>query len=108
MVVGAGFEPAYSLRTDLQSVAFNHSATPPYLLVSERYQTTVDANFSSGGPTSAEGRTKTGACSRNRTNDLLITSQLLYLLSYAGLTTFRGRILGLVNGKYNESFKKNH
>ena len=29
MVVGAGFEPAYSERTDLQSVAFNHSATPP-------------------------------------------------------------------------------
>ncbi len=31
MVVGAGFEPAYSERTDLQSVAFNHSATPPIL-----------------------------------------------------------------------------
>jgi hypothetical protein len=30
VVVGAGFEPAYSERTDLQSVAFNHSATPPY------------------------------------------------------------------------------
>ncbi len=29
LVEGAGFEPAYSLRTDLQSVAFNHSATPP-------------------------------------------------------------------------------
>ena len=29
MVEGAGFEPAYSERTDLQSVAFNHSATPP-------------------------------------------------------------------------------
>ena len=29
LVEGAGFEPAYSERTDLQSVAFNHSATPP-------------------------------------------------------------------------------
>jgi hypothetical protein len=27
--VGAGFEPAYSERADLQSAAFNHSATPP-------------------------------------------------------------------------------
>ena len=26
---GEGFEPSYSERTDLQSVAFNHSATPP-------------------------------------------------------------------------------
>jgi hypothetical protein len=29
MVEGEGFEPSYSERTDLQSVAFNHSATPP-------------------------------------------------------------------------------
>jgi hypothetical protein len=29
LVVGAGFEPAYSERADLQSAAFNHSATPP-------------------------------------------------------------------------------
>jgi hypothetical protein len=28
-VEGVGFEPTYSERTDLQSVAFNHSATPP-------------------------------------------------------------------------------
>ena len=25
----AGFEPAYAKRTDLQSVSFNHSDTPP-------------------------------------------------------------------------------
>jgi hypothetical protein len=31
LVEEAGFEPAYSERTDLQSVAFNHSATPPNL-----------------------------------------------------------------------------
>ena len=29
VVERAGFEPAYSERTDLQSVAFNHSATSP-------------------------------------------------------------------------------
>ena len=29
MVEEAGFEPTYSERTDLQSAAFNHSATPP-------------------------------------------------------------------------------
>ena len=27
--MGAGFEPAYAMRADLQSAAFNHSATPP-------------------------------------------------------------------------------
>jgi len=31
---------------------------------------------------------------------------LLYLLSYAGNTTFRWRILGLLTVKYNDSFKK--
>jgi hypothetical protein len=29
MVGRAGFEPAYSMRADLQSAAFNHSATYP-------------------------------------------------------------------------------
>jgi hypothetical protein len=29
MVVGLGFEPTYATRADLQSAAFNHSATPP-------------------------------------------------------------------------------
>ena len=29
MVEEAGFEPAYAKRTDLQSVSFNHSDTPP-------------------------------------------------------------------------------
>jgi hypothetical protein len=32
--VGVGFEPTYATRADLQSAAFNHSATPPnYLIV---------------------------------------------------------------------------
>lgn len=29
MVEGTGFEPVYATRPDLQSGAFNHSATPP-------------------------------------------------------------------------------
>ena len=29
LVEEAGFEPAYAMRADLQSAAFNHSATPP-------------------------------------------------------------------------------
>ena len=33
MVVGVGFEPTYATRADLQSAAFNHSATPPKLSV---------------------------------------------------------------------------
>ena len=29
VVEGTGFEPVYAMRADLQSAAFNHSATPP-------------------------------------------------------------------------------
>jgi hypothetical protein len=35
MVVGVGFEPTYATRADLQSAAFNHSATPPELRISQ-------------------------------------------------------------------------
>ena len=31
MVEGTGFEPVYSKRPDLQSGAFNRSATPPHM-----------------------------------------------------------------------------
>ena len=46
-------------RTDLQSVAFNHSAICPFK--------------------------QSGAENWSRTSDLLITNQLLYQLSYFGL-----------------------
>ena len=52
-----GFEPPKAKPADLQSVPFGHLGTPPY---------------------SIEG----GAGGRIRTPDLLITNQLLYLLSY--------------------------
>ncbi len=44
-----------------------------------------------------KGGNGTGAGTRNRTQDLLITNQLLYQLSYAG--TAMGRIISLNQGK---------
>ncbi len=60
MVEGDGFEPPNPEGADLQSAAFSHFATPPLL-------------------------NKNGAGDRSRTHDLLITSQLLYQLSYTGI-----------------------
>ena|GEM_PF-2435593 len=75
LVEGEGFEPSYSERTDLQSVAFNHSATPPNrtrdyaenLTGCQMYKRVYVREF--------------GAGCRNRTDDLRITSALLYQLS---------------------------
>ena len=55
MVGEGGFEPPKSVTTDLQSAPFGRSGILP------------------------------GAGGRNRTPDLLITSQLLYLLSYTSV-----------------------
>ncbi|CAL6170115.1 conserved hypothetical protein [Vibrio alginolyticus] len=63
MVEGDGFEPSKAVPADLQSAPFGHSGTPPNF---QAIQTTKGKN---------------GADYRNRTGDLLITSQLLYLLS---------------------------
>ena len=59
MVEGDGFEPPNPEGADLQSAAFSHFATPPHI-------------------------SENGAGDRSRTHDLLITSQLLYQLSYTG------------------------
>ena len=56
LVEGAGFEPAKALPTDLQSAPFSHLGIPPQY----------------------------GADDGTRTRNLLITSQLLYQLSYVG------------------------
>lgn len=61
MVEGEGFEPSKAEPTDLQSAPFGRSGTPPHAM-----NTCLRKN---------------GADYRNRTDDLLITSQLLYLLS---------------------------
>ena len=57
MVVGGGFEPPKQLATDLQSAPFGHLGTPPHI---------------------------NGASDGTRTRNLLITSQLLFQLSYTG------------------------
>ena len=59
LVEGGGFEPPKAEPSDLQSDPFDRSGTPPliYFFI--------------------------GAGTRIRTRDLLITSQLLYQLSYA-------------------------
>ena len=67
MVEGGGFEPPKASPTDLQSVPFGHSGTPPNLYHVLRF-----------------GRSRQSAGERNRTPDRLITNQLLYHLSYAG------------------------
>lgn len=59
MVEGAGFEPAKAKPADLQSAPFSHSGTPP----------------------------SNGADDGTRTRNLLITSQLLFQLSYVGMLT---------------------
>ncbi len=61
LVGDCGFEPQKALPADLQSVPFGHSGNLPL----------CPANTG-----------QYGAGGRNRTPDLLITSQLLYLLSY--------------------------
>ena len=61
MVGGTGFEPVKAEPTDLQSVPFGQLGNPPM-------------------------KFKTGADDGTRTRDLLITSQLLYQLSYTGTT----------------------
>ena len=69
-VVGEdGFEPSKRNAADLQSVPFGHSGTPPYLVLRLG-----------------------GAGRRTRTPDLLITNQLLYQLSYTGVSN-RTRLL---------------
>ena len=59
MVERGGFEPPKAAPADLQSAPFDRSGTSPFPLY--------------------------GASEGNRTPDLLITSQLLYQLSYAGV-----------------------
>lgn len=65
MVVGEGFEPSKCDTADLQSAPFGRSGTPP-----ENYNLFLTTLLRING-----------AGCRNRTGDLLITSQLLYLLS---------------------------
>ncbi len=71
MVEGGGFEPPKAEPSDLQSDPFGHSGTPPIFLIAHLPMRTVKTKLNSIN----------GADCRNRTGDLLITSQLLYQLS---------------------------
>ena len=74
-LVGAGgFGPPKSLTTDLQSAPFGHSGILPYSIFQLN-----------------------GAGGRIRTPDLLITNQLLYLLSYTSLSCFLSRFWPLAS-----------
>ena len=68
MVVGEGFEPSKASPTDLQSVPFDRSGTPP-----------------ENGPRTrvVTGRIQDRAGEGTRTPNHLITNEMLYQLSYA-------------------------
>ena len=77
-----GFEPPKSLTTDLQSAPFGHSGILPYSIFQLN-----------------------GAGGRIRTPDLLITNQLLYLLSYTSLSCFLSRFWPLASALiYNNRY----
>ena len=75
MVEGGGFEPPKSIMTDLQSVPFGRSGIPPGMILFQRYA--FVSNY--------------GAPYPNRTDHLLITSQLLYQYELTGLNPFLDR-----------------
>ena len=67
MVEGAGFEPAYAKRTDLQSVSFNHSDTPPHPLFGGRPNAVPNATPSNVLVRQRHGRpyeSRGGVCQR--------------------------------------------
>ena len=73
---GEGFEPSKASLTDLQSAPFGHSGTHPYISILY-YDSEFDkSNF------------MPQADDRTRTDNLLITSQLLCQLSHIGVFSF--------------------
>lgn len=80
---GGGFEPPKASPTDLQSVPFGRSGTPP---LSDRHLAVYHIQSTrlrraSSRPESLDKLAGEGT----RTPDWLITNQLLYQLSYAGV-----------------------
>ena len=74
MLGGGGFEPPKALPADLQSVPFGHSGIHPYSIVTAL---TVQQYTSFFRIMQADDRT--------RTDNLLITNQLLCQLSHIGI-----------------------
>ena len=101
-----GFEPSKRNAADLQSVPFGHSGTPPYSigsdgagrrtrLIKERLGLALAGNAHPRCILNIRvnvGSDRNGAGRRTRTPDLLITNQLLYRLSYTGVSN-RTRLL---------------
>ena len=86
---GEGFEPSKAKPSDLQSDPFDRSGTPP----SKKHKKARVVDFSTAGSLDSPASTTAclwpqcsslGAATRSRTLDLLITSELLCLLSYGG------------------------
>ncbi len=81
------FEPPKASPADLQSAPFDHSGTSPYFITilyrarSYRVSFTILGSF---GSVRGKKETRISADGESRTRDLLITSQLLYQLSYIG------------------------
>ena len=96
MVEGGGFEPPKAWPTDLQSVPFDRSGTPPNVGLNIHSFSKEPYNPSWIQP----NLTLAGASEGIRTPDQLITNQSLYRLSYAG------RIAPKQSFKY-KSLKKN-
>ena len=87
MVEGEGFEPSKAEPSDLQSDPFDRSGTPPKRIAivfheSHKVNTLCILNLNVFLQLQYY---LDGAGTRNRTRDLLITSQLLYQLSYASI-----------------------
>ena len=75
---GEGFEPSKSETTDLQSVPFGHSGTPPNCLTfSQHPEERPEAGADRVVSRYVVG-IQNGAGDGNRTRNLLITNQLLY------------------------------
>ena len=79
---GEGFEPSKAEPSDLQSDPFDRSGTPPKRTLLS-FKMNGMSTFLVNGQFYLDG-----AGTRNRTRDLLITSQLLYQLSYASVYAF--------------------
>ena len=70
----------------LQPDSFSHSDNPPNIMHTEWFSTTLVMS--------------NGAGDRSRTYDVLITSEVLYQLSYTGISTFIRLNLSTSKGSY--------
>ena len=75
MVEGEGFEPSKPVATDLQSVPFDRSGTPPLNFIQARPSAESSPRFS---VRQCAYLLRFGAGDGTRTRNLLITNQLLY------------------------------